>query len=103
MNKEYFEKKFDNEKLRWDLLDYEFIEKIVEVLTFGAKKYSENSWQSVPNAKKRYFAALLRHIVAWRKGEIKDKESNIEHLAHAACNLMFLYFFDKEEKNENNS
>lgn len=103
MNKEYFEKKFDNEKLRWDLLDYEFIEKIVEVLTFGAKKYSENSWQSVPNAKERYFAALLRHIVAWRKGEIKDKESNIEHLAHAVCNLMFLYFFDKEEKNENNS
>lgn len=90
--------KFDQDKARWDLLDYTFVGDAVDVLTFGAKKYGPNSWKKVENGEERYFAALMRHIVAWRKGEAIDSETGKSHLAHALCNLMFIYNFDKEKK-----
>jgi hypothetical protein len=88
--------KYDDGKLRWDLLPWEPIEEIVKVLTYGAKKYKENSWQHVDRFEDRYFAALMRHLVAWRNGEVYDKESGILHLSHAACNIMFL--LSKQER-----
>ena len=92
--------KYDDEKLRYDLLPWECIEDIVKILNFGAKKYAPNNWQKVPDPKNRYFAALIRHIVAWFKGEKIDPESGLPHLAHAGCCILFLMWFDKEKKNE---
>lgn len=89
-----FKDKQDAGKPRWDLLPIRPIEEVVEVLTDGAAKYSENGWQKVSNAKERYFAALMRHIVAWREGQTCDIESGKSHLIHAICNLLFLYHFD---------
>jgi hypothetical protein len=90
--------KFDGDKLRWDLLPIAQIEEVVKILTFGAKKYAPNNWQLVDDGIERYYAAVLRHIVAYRKGEIIDSDSNMPHLAHAMCNLMFLLWFTKETK-----
>lgn len=87
--------KFDDGKVRWDLINLKVIEPFAKVLTFGAKKYEDDNWKKVDNAKKRYFAALLRHISAWQNGEITDPESNISHLAHAMCNIYFLMYFDE--------
>lgn len=84
--------KYDDKKLRWDLLPIEQVEEIVKILTFGANKYTDNSWQRVENGIERYYAALMRHIVDWRKGEELDPESNIHHLAHAGCNILFLLY-----------
>lgn len=86
--------KLDKGKVRLDLILPNFIIGIGDVLTFGANKYEENSWQNIPNATNRYYAALLRHILAWRKGEKLDKESGLAHIKHAAANLMFLDYFD---------
>jgi hypothetical protein len=72
-------------KLRWDLLPWREIEEIVAVLTRGAEVYGDDDWHSTPDACSTYFAALLRHLVAWRLG--RDDEY---HLAHAACNVLFL-------------
>lgn len=88
--------KFDTDKSRWDLLDYNFIEDLARVLTFGAKKYAPNSWQYVQDAENRYFAAAMRHLTAYRRGQTIDDETGISHLVHAACNLMFLFAFNKE-------
>ena len=63
-------RKDDQGKLRWDLLPLDVVEKIVEVYTFGAEKYAPNSWQNLEDGRERYYAALLRHLCAWRKGEI---------------------------------
>lgn len=90
MAREEIGRKQDNNKQRWDLLPLQPINEIVKVLTFGAKKYSDNNWQQVSNAKERYYAALMRHIVAWREGEWLDDESKLPHLAHAGCCLIFL-------------
>lgn len=91
--------KQDKEKLRVDLIEPEFIEELADVLTYGADKYDENSWQEIPNATNRYYAALMRHILAWRKGEDID-ESGLPHLYHAAANIMFLMHFAREDANE---
>ena len=88
------EKKKDHGKPMWDLLPYKQIAKIVDVLTFGAKKYGPNQWQEVDNPRDRYFAAMMRHLTAWRGGKSIDEESGLPHLAHAGCCLLFLMWFD---------
>ena len=83
------------------LLPFEAIELIVQVLTDGATTYGDDNWKRVPNAKNRYFAAMMRHIVAYKKGERFD-ESGRRHLAHAASNLMFLMYFTEINNEETN-
>lgn len=89
------ENKHDAGKPMWDLLPWEQVEDVVHILTFGADKYGPLSWQQVEQAEDRYFAALMRHIVAWRKGEVVDAESGRPHLAHAVCNALFLMWFNE--------
>lgn len=90
--------KDDKQKLRWDLLPLDSCEQVVAVLTFGAKKYAPNNWQLVHDAQERYYAALLRHLKSWRCGEQIDPESGLHHLAHVACNALFLCWFNKPKK-----
>ena len=82
--------KYDNGKLLWNLLPAAEVEDVVRVLTMGANKYSPDNWKVVPDAVERYYAALLRHLIAWRKGELTDPESGLPHLAHVTCNTLFL-------------
>lgn len=88
-------RKFDEEKLRWDLLPLDCVEECVKILTFGSKKYAPNNWQQVEDGKNRYFAALMRHLVSSRSGETIDPESGLSHLSHALCNLVFLIYLEK--------
>ena len=89
-------RKDDSAKRRYSLLPKGTVNSVVDVLEFGSKKYADNNWQKVPNAKTRYYDAALRHIDAWFGGEIKDIETGLPHLAHAICCLMFLMWFDSE-------
>jgi hypothetical protein len=89
--------KYDDGKLRYDLMPPECLCGIVEVLTYGAKKYAPDNWQKVPDAKNRYYAACMRHLEAWRMGQDKDQESVLEHLKHAATCLIFLMWFEIKE------
>ena len=90
--------KLDQGKLRIDLVDPEFVEQVASVLTFGAKKYAPTNWQKVEDPVNRYYAACMRHLIAWRKGEKTDPESGLSHLSHAATNLMFLSWFTRENE-----
>ena len=89
--------KFDNQKPQWSLVPSAAMEEIVDVLTYGANKYSPDNWKYVDNHDTRYFNAAMRHLWAWRQGEKDDSESHKSHLAHAACCLLFLMAFDHEE------
>jgi hypothetical protein len=82
--------KFDGGKPRWDLLPFDAVAKMVDVLTVGAAKYTAENWRLVPDANARYFAALLRHLSAWKQGERDDPETGLPHLAHAGCCVLFL-------------
>jgi len=85
--------KQDNEKLMMNLLPFESLEAVAEVLTFGAKKYSPDNWKYVNDGMERYEAALLRHLTAHKKGEIIDPDSQCTHLACMACSALFLVWF----------
>lgn len=80
--------KADAGKTRYDLLVPEFIEGMANVMTFGATKYSDWSWFNLE--RNRVISSLLRHIIAYAKGEIYDPETQQKHLYHAGCNLMML-------------
>jgi len=90
--------KQDGEKLAMNLLPFESLEAVAEVLTFGAKKYSPDNWKYVKNGIERYEAALLRHLTAHKKGEIIDPDSQCTHLACMACSALFLVWFQLQEE-----
>lgn len=83
-------KKYDNGKIRYDLIPPECLKELAKILTFGSEKYGANNWQNLENYNERYYSALMRHIEAWRSGEMHDPESGELHLSHAMCNVMFL-------------
>lgn len=82
--------KYDSDKPRYGLLPANALEDVVRVLTFGAKKYSPDNWKKVPDGDVRYFDAALRHLWAWKRGEVYDQESGFNHLSHAICCLLFM-------------
>jgi hypothetical protein len=82
--------KDDSSKLRYHLLPARALKAVVEVLDMGARKYAEENWRTVPDARKRYTSALFRHLEAWRMGEELDPESGLHHSAHVATNALFL-------------
>lgn len=91
-------KKFDNDKLRYDLVPPKSLEKVVKILTLGSKKYNDNNWVKCDSLM-RYYAAAQRHLNAWANNEDVDIESSETHLAHAACCLMFMMEIQDINKN----
>ena len=87
--------KYDDGKTPWGLLPINSVKQIVDVLAFGAKKYSPNNWKKIKNGKSRYWDACIRHLMAWKAGERIDSESGLPHLAHAGCCILFLMWFDR--------
>ena len=81
--------KADEGKIPLDLLAFDALEGTASVLQFGAKKYAPRNWEK-GIAFSRVFAALLRHLFAWWRGEDTDPETGLSHLHHAACCVMFL-------------
>lgn len=90
-------RKFDGGKLQYGLLPPLALRETVKVLTFGAEKYEPDNWRRVPDGPRRYFDAAQRHLWAYKEGEIADPETNVNHLAHAICCLMFMLDIDESE------
>lgn len=89
--------KYDSDKLEYSLLPKGVLTSILKVLSFGKKKYAADNWMKVDNPKERYYNAMQRHITQWWEGEKYDSETGENHLAHAACCLMFLLWFENKE------
>jgi hypothetical protein len=93
--------KYDSGKTQWWYLPIEPIKEVLAVLEYGDKKYPDangTNWKHVPNAKKRYYSAAMRHLTAWFEGEKNDPETNRSHLAHACTNILFLLWFEIKGK-----
>jgi len=82
-------KKYDGEKPRMYLLPPKALVEVAKVLTFGASKYDEHNWKKLDNLQNRYTGAALRHIFAHMDGEELDPETELDHLSHAVCCLLF--------------
>lgn len=88
--------KHDAGKPRYDLIPPEFLLETAKVLEYGARKYAPNNWAAGADWS-RYFGALQRHLWAWWSQEENDPETNLSHLAHAACCLAFLMAYQNRE------
>lgn len=92
--------KHDQGKPRMELLPEEALLEIAKVLAGGSVKYGED-WNWYKGFKySRLYGATRRHMAYWSLGEDNDAETNINHLAHAACNLLFLLSFEINKKGE---
>jgi hypothetical protein len=91
-------RKDDQGKLRYDLIPAGPLQELANVYTYGAGKYADRNWE---NGIKwgRIFAAIMRHLWAFWRGEDFDKESGQLHLAHAAwgCFALLEYGGTKQE------
>lgn len=94
--------KYDNGKSRVDLLPALGLLEVGHVLAVGAAVYGDNNWRAVVGAKRRYIAAALRHVFRYMAGEDIDPETGRHHLAHAACDVLFVLELELEEQHEAN-
>lgn len=95
--------KLDYGKLRPFLVYRDFIHALEEVFkdgTYGAAKYSDSGWLSVPNARERYLDAALRHLNKFIKGETMDDESEVHHLGAVAWNILAVLELELRQSNK---
>lgn len=57
------------------------------VIKEGAKKYpNPNNWKLNDHIEERYFDSLIRHMCKHFSGQVKDEDTGLLHLIHAAWN-----------------
>lgn len=81
--------KYDGQKPDMYLLPPLATLEVGKVLTYGANKYSPDNWRKLDNLQERYSSAAMRHLLAHMSGEANDEETDMSHLAHAICCLLF--------------
>ena len=89
--------KYDGQKDRWYLMPWDALREIVKVFTFGALKYTDFGWKTVPKLRERYLSALMRHMVA-REQKLHDEETGLLHSAHMGCCILILIWSDLHMK-----
>jgi hypothetical protein len=85
--------KYDGEKSPLHLIPTECLEEIAKVLSVGSRKYSDWNWAKGFKWS-RLYSSTLRHLFAHMRGESKDPETGVSHLAHCACNVLFLMYHE---------
>jgi hypothetical protein len=91
--------KYDEDKLRYDLLPVYALREVVRVYTIGAKKYADNNWRKGTRWS-RIIGALMRHFEAWRQGEKYDRENGQHHLASVVWCALTLMEWEMDETGE---
>lgn len=91
--------KFDDEKARFDLIPGRTMEMLAQVCQYGTTKYADRNWEK-GMMWGRVFAALMRHLWAFWRGEANDAESGLPHLAHAMWGCMALLHYSESETGE---
>lgn len=78
-------------KPRYTLISPKFKRRLAEALTRGAEHYGSHNWhKGIPV--ERSLDSLLRHLEHFIDGDTDE-----DHLANAACNLMFIMEFEGTE------
>jgi len=93
--------KLDHDKIDFTMLDFEFLKGVSEVLMFGEKKYTRGNWMNadLEDGIFRYKKAAIRHLLAYAlDGELMDPETNMYHLDHLACCVMFARYFEEKKR-----
>lgn len=65
--------KFDNGKIRWDLIPWDAIEQLAILYSVGARKYADNNWLKGFRYG-RTVAAAMRHLMKWWLAKLKGED-----------------------------
>ena len=90
--------RFNDEKIRYDLIPPLAHRECAKVWTKGLDKYPAGNWEKgMPWSE--VIASALRHLEAIRLGEDIDPEDGCLHAAHLQCNAQMLteYYFTKQD------
>lgn len=82
----------------------QLVEEVAKVLQISSEKYPDNddgtanwmgglSYQSL-------IGCMERHLNEFKKGIDKDKDTGCHTLAHLACNIMFILYFESTNRNK---
>jgi len=86
--------RYNDDKPKWSLVNFESLIPLVKVLEFGTIKYAKFDWtKGFPTTE--ICESMLRHIFAYLNGEDKDEESGLPIEGHIFCNAMFLSYMIK--------
>lgn len=85
-------KKFDENKLEWEMMPEDALEEVMKVFQYGKRKYAAWNWLDYAEDVKwtRYTNALERHLKKFKRGQDIDEESSLYELAHMGCNILML-------------
>ena len=86
--------RYNEGKLRYDLIHPQAEKGLVQVLAMGANKYAERNWELGMKWSK-ILASLKRHIAKIEAGEDFDEESGLLHADHVQANAHFLSAYYK--------
>ncbi len=81
--------RFNEGKIRYDLITPYALEQLASVLTKGAEKYAERNWE-LGMSWSKVIASLERHLQKFKSGEDFDQESGLLHVSHLLTNALFL-------------
>jgi len=76
----------------YDLIPWDALEEVAKVYGWGATKYSDRNWERGFKWGLSY-AAMIRHMAAFWRGEDYDPESGLRHVAHAVWHGLLLLAF----------
>jgi len=74
------------------------IEDAAAAFAHGAAKYGADNWKAArwdDDARRTYYGAICRHLVAHARGEVTDPESGAPHLGHALASAMIFAWHEK--------
>ena len=74
-----------NDKVRYDLVDFPMLQRWAELMTRGAVKYGPDNWKKASSAAEldRFRASALRHMYQW----LYDIDSDEDHAAAVYFNI----------------
>lgn len=93
--------KFDNDKIRYDLIPPEAMQALAIILQKGAAKYEERNWEKGMQWS-RVFRAAMGHLWDWWFRRGNDHETGRSHLEHALCCVAFLVTYERRRTGEDN-
>ena len=86
--------RYNQGKIRVDLLPPFSINEVAKVFTEGSKKYSDNNWRR-GQLWTTTLASLKRHLLEWESGKDVDPEDGCLLMAKVATNAIFLTEYSK--------
>lgn len=84
--------RYNDGKVRFDLLPPEALWELANLYTKGAIKYADRNWERGMSWGK-CFASMMRHAWSFWRGEEIDEETGVHHMIAVAWNAFAIYTY----------